>query len=139
MMQQRERANGIGGSVEDQLRPLSPARILERDAAHAAAIEKVRESFDEFVRRAGGLKRSDPGIAIDVKAHMAGFDDMSGRKRRASNHVFDVLGEDFLVANAVLHGTHRTGWTEDLLCLLDRGACVCAFCGHDAEITSRNL
>src|SRR5207248_11087818 len=90
MMQQRERANGIGGSIEDQLRPLSPARILERDAAHAAAIEKVRESFDELVRRAGGLKRSDPGIAIDVKAHVAGFDHMSGRKSRAANHVFDV-------------------------------------------------
>src|SRR5437764_15289844 len=138
MMQQRERANGIRGSIEEQLRPLRPARVLERDDTHRAAIEKVRKFFDEFVRCAGGLKRSDPGIAIDVKAHMACFDHMSGRKSRASNHVFDVLGEDFLVANAVLHGTHRTGWTEGLLCLLDRSAYGCAFCGYDAEITSRH-
>src|SRR5215467_9011350 len=103
MMQQRERANGICRSVEDQFRPLSTARVLERNYVHAAAIEQGGKLFDKLVRRVGGLEGTDPGVAADVKADVAGFNKVSSRKRSAANHVRNVLRKNFFIANAVLH------------------------------------
>lgn len=139
MMQQRECTNGICRRIENQLGPLGPTRIHERNDMHAASIEKVRESFYKFVRRVRRLERANPGIPTNVKANVAWFDEVPGGKRGAPNYVFDVVGDNFFVANTVLHGAHGTVWAEDLSCLLDRRSGVRAFRGDDAEVARGDL
>ena len=139
VVQQSERANGIGGGVEDELGPLRAARVSERDDMHAAAIEESGKFFDEFERSVGGFERTDPGVAANVETNVAGFDEMAGGKRGTANDVFDVVGEDFFVADSILDGADGAGGAEEVLCLLDGKARVSAFGGHDAEIAKGNL
>src|ERR1700704_6164111 len=102
-MQQRQRSDGIGGSVEDQLSPLRAASVLQRDHIHAGTRDQTSQLFylrHGCVRRFEG---TNPRVALDVEADMAGSDWMPGGKRRATDDMLHVFGDDLLVADAVLH------------------------------------
>ncbi len=46
VMQQRERADGIGGGIEDQLGPLRAASVFQGDRIHAGASDQAGKFFD---------------------------------------------------------------------------------------------
>jgi hypothetical protein len=83
------------------------------------------------------LEGPDPGLAAGILLHMPGLDDAPGRKGGAAHHAWRVLGNDFLVADAVLHRADRP------IAENRRGGCHCRtgmqrLGGHDAELTGRN-
>src|ERR1700704_3897641 len=104
-MQQRQASDGIGGSVEDQLGPLRAAGVLQRNHIHASTRDNTREFFYLGHRCVRRFEGTNPGVALDVEADMAGSDWMSGGERRATNDILHMLGDDLLVADAVLHRT----------------------------------
>ncbi len=86
-----------------------------------------------------GFEWANPGIAIDVKAHVARFNHVACRKSRAANHARNVLRENFFIADAVLHGANRAARAKNVRGLHDGGTRVRALRGHDSEITKGNL
>src|SRR5581483_5944132 len=70
---------------------------------------------------------------------MPGHDQVSGGKGRAANHVFDVLSDDFFVADAVLHGANGAVLVEYARGLLDGVAGVNRFGCNYAIVTAGNL
>src|ERR1700687_6035776 len=107
-MKQRKGADGICGSVENELGPLRATSVLQRYDAQTGAIEEFGELFHSRVRRVGRLERTDPGIAVNVETDVPRFNDMACRKRSATNHTGHMLGENFFVADTVLHRTDGT-------------------------------
>ncbi len=87
----------------------------------------------------GWFERANPGVAIDVKAHVARFNHVACRKSRAANYARNVLRENLFIADAVLHGANRAACFENVSDLFDGCMCVRALCGHNSEITWGNL
>ena len=139
VMKKSESANWICGSVEDEFSPLSAARVIESDDVEAGAIEQLSECGDSIHGSVGRLEGANPSVASDVVADVAGLDDVTGGKSGAANDVADALGDDFFVADAILHGADGAGVIEDVSGLFDCAAGVSAFCGDDSEIANRNF
>ena len=139
MVEQGESADRIGRGVEDKLGPLSSASVLKGNDFESRAIQELREFFDAGIRRVGRFERTDPGIAVDVEADVAGFDYMASRKRGATNDVAHVFREDFFIAYTVLHGANSAGVAEKVGGLLDSWAGVCALGRDNSEFADRNF
>src|SRR5216684_5061072 len=86
-----------------------------------------------------GFERANPGVAIDVKAHVARFNQVARRKSRAADHARNVLRENLFVAYPVLHGADRAARAKNLRGLLDGRPRMRALRGHNSEIARGNL
>src|SRR2546422_1387909 len=64
---------------------------------------------------------------------------MARRKRRAPDDVADMLGENFFIADAILHRTDRTRFRKQMRSFLNGLARVSAFGSNDAKIAGRNF
>src|SRR5579864_4507788 len=135
-MKKRKSANRIRCSIENQFRPLRAASIFEWNDAQTAAIEQIRECLYPVHRSASRLEGSNPCVALNVVSDVPGFDHMPRRECGPANHVTNVLGENFLVANAILHGADRGRLRENMSCGGNSGAGVNAFCGYDSKIAN---
>src|SRR5262249_38321514 len=124
---------------EDQFGPLRTTSVFERNDAKPREIEEGGELLHAFERSFCWFERSNPRIPVDVEADMARGDDVAGGKRGAANHEGHVFGEDFLVANSILHGTHGAAFAKQVSSLLNGRTRMHALGGDDAEIALRNL
>ena len=70
---------------------------------------------------------------------MAGLDDVAGGKSGAANHIFHALGDEFFVADAVLHRADSAALIEQMRSLRDSDLGVRGFSGHDAIIAARQF
>src|SRR5579872_607001 len=138
-MEKCESAHRVRSGVENQLRPLRAASIFERNDAQATTIEQIRERLHPVHRSATRLEGSNPGVALNVVANVAGFDHMARRECGPSNHVTNVLGKNFLVANSILHGANSGSLGKKMSCGGNGGARVNALCGYDPKIANGNF
>src|SRR3569832_43979 len=102
-MQQSQRAYRVRGRIDDKLRPLCSARVGESESVHTAGGNRGGKLFHFRKGSVGGLEGAKPGVAGNVETDMAGFNDVTGRECGSTNHIADVLGNDLLIADAVLH------------------------------------
>src|ERR1700691_2138759 len=93
--------------MENQFGPLSPARIFERNHVHSRFVQRFGEFVHSRHRSLRWLEGANPSIALDIESNMAGLDDMSRGKGSSANHKLHMLGDNFLVADAVLNRTNR--------------------------------
>jgi len=82
---------------------LPAARILEGNDLQSGSGQQGGELLDVLVRRSRRLEGADPDIAIKFKSRVAGRDQVRSHRRGTADHIFHVLGDDLLVAQAVLH------------------------------------
>src|SRR6266404_682548 len=139
VMQQRERADRIGRSVENELGPLRATGVLQRNDFQPCAIEQLGQFFDTRIGSARRFEGTDPGVSVNVEAHMAGLDYVTCRKRGAANDVAHVLGKNLFVADAILHRTNGVGIVEDVRGLLNCRTRVRTLGGNDSELARRNF
>src|ERR1700675_445756 len=139
MMQQRQGSDGIGGSVEDQLRPLRAAGVLERDDIHARARDQASKLFDFRDGRIRRFERANPGVALDVETNVARSDWMSRGERRAANDILNVFRYDFFVADTILHRADSAILVERARNLRDGATRVDGLGGDDAIIAARKF
>ena len=138
-MQSGERAYRISAGIEDELGPLGAASVGEGDSVHAGIGEQGGEFIDHGHGSLGGLKGTDPGIAFDVVADVAGLDDMAGGKGGAANDELHTLGDEFFVAHSVLHGTDGAALIEKMRGLRDGDLSVRGFSRDNAVIAARKF
>src|SRR4029077_1577252 len=119
--------------------PLRAARILQRNNFQAGAIQQLREFLNARIRSIGRLKRTDPGVAADVEADVAGLDNVTGGESGTANDVAYLCRQNFFVADAVLNRADRAGIPEQMSSLLDGWPGVGALGGHDSEFTGWDL
>ena len=134
-----ESADRIGGGVEDELRPLRAAGVLQRNDFQACAIQKLRKLFDARIGSIRWFERADPRIPIDIEANVAGFDDVPGWEGGAANDVAHAPCENFFVTYAILHRANSAGGAEQMSRLLDGGTRVRALRGHDSKFAGRDF
>ena len=70
---------------------------------------------------------------------MAGLDDVAGGKSSAANHIFHALGDEFFVANAVLHRADGAALVEQMRSLRDGDFGVRSLGGDYAVIAARQF
>jgi hypothetical protein len=138
-MQQRQGSDGVGGSVEDQLGPLRAAGVFQRNYFHAGARDQAGQFFNLGHRCVRRFEGTNPGVALDVEAEVAGSDGMSGGERGATNDVLHVFRNDLFVADAVLHGADSAVRVESSGNLRDGATGVDGFGGNDAIVTARKF
>src|SRR5271154_739673 len=139
VMQQRQGADRIRRGVENEFRPLSPARIFEGNHVHTRFIQCLGEFVHARHRCIRRLKRPNPSVPFNVVSHMTRLDDVARRKRSAANHKLNVLGDDFLVSDAILYRANSSIVRENMRGLSHRRTRVCAFRGNDAVFAWRNF
>jgi len=96
VMQQRERADRIGRSVENELGPLRATAScsgMTSDPRDSAAQPVFRHARRECL----SARRDRSRCLVNVEAHMAGLDYVTCRKRGAANDVAHVLGKNLFV------------------------------------------
>jgi len=64
---------------------------------------------------------------------------MASRKRGAANHVFDMLADNFFIANAILYRANGAVFIEDMRHLGDRHFCVNRFGGDNTVVATWQL
>src|ERR1039458_6751112 len=136
VMQQSQGPDWFCGSVEDQLRPLRAARIFEGDPVHACPRDQARQFFDLRHRCVRWFERPNPGVAFDIEADVAWANRVSGGEGRAADHVLDVLGDDLLVADSVLHRADGACAVECVRYLCNRAARMDSLSGYNAVIAA---
>src|ERR1700733_9763499 len=139
MMQQRQRADRIRGGIENQFGPLRAPRILEWNHVHPRSRNKSGEFLHLRHRSMSRLKRPNPCISLDVESNMARRNGMPGRKRRSTNHILHMLGNNLFVAHSILHRAHRASRIENLRDLSDCAPGVYGLGGNDAVVAPRNF
>src|SRR6266404_4506833 len=83
VVEKSESANGICGSVEDEFGPLSTAGVLERNDLQTCAIQQFCEFCDAGIGSICWFEGTDPGVAVNVEANVAGRDYVAGGERGA--------------------------------------------------------
>ena len=131
-----ERADRVRRGVEDDLAPLRGSRIGDGRRGHPAARARVREPRDLVRVRRLRLEGAERRLALDVPLHDAGLDDLPRRKRRAADDPRDVLRDDLLVPDAVLHGRDRAAG-EGVRRRCDRALGVHRLRRDDPEVARR--
>src|SRR5262249_7866116 len=112
VMEECERADGIGRGIENEFGPLCAASVFQRNRVHPGACEQAGELLDARHRRGRRLEGSDPSVALDVVADVAGRDGVTGGKGCAANHQPYMLGDQLFVACTVLHGANGAASIE---------------------------
>src|SRR5204862_4655055 len=87
----------------------------------------------------GRLEGTDPSIALNVVADVTRLDDVAGGKSGAANHVFHPLGDQLLVADAVLHRADGAAFFEQMGSLRDGDFGVRSLGGDNAVIAARQF
>src|SRR3954470_5205120 len=82
----RQCSHRISSRVEDELCPLRPARVRQRDGVHPRPRQKAREFLNSSHRSAGRLERPNPGITANVEANVPGADHVPGGKSSTANN-----------------------------------------------------
>ncbi len=139
VMQKCESANGIRGGVKDEFGPLGAASVLKGNDFQTGAVQQLSKFFDARIGSVCRLKRADPGIAVNIKPNVAGFDDVTGRECRTANYKSHVFRQNFFIAYAVLYRADGAGVAEQVSGLLDRRAGVRALGSDDSEFARRDF
>src|SRR5580658_2713913 len=139
MVELRECIDGIDCGVENQLRPLRPSRVWQRNHAQSGTIQQYRQPFNASIGSACGLEGPDPEVTVVFKPHMAWPDQVRRHRGRTTDYVPDMFGNDLLVPQSVLYGTHGAGAAKNVRRMLDGVARVHALSRKDAKIARRNF
>src|SRR5260370_12841654 len=139
VVQKCESANGIRGGVKDEFGPWGAASVLKGNHFQTGAVQQLSKFFDARIGSVCRLKRADPGIAVNIKPNVAGFDDVTGRECRTANYKSHVFRQNFFIAYAVLYRADGAGVAEQVSGLLDRRAGVRALGSDDSEFARRDF
>src|SRR5882672_11901112 len=103
VMKTRKRAYRVHRGVENQLRPLRAPSVRQWDNLQSGTIQQRRQLLNQRIGSARRLEWPDPQIAVELEPGMPGTTHVRGHRRRPSNYILHMLGDDFFVAQTVLH------------------------------------
>ena len=136
MRQACQCADRIGRGIEYQLGPLGAASVLHCQCINARFSQALGQQFDFHHCGRLGFEWPQPRLSTGILLDVSGFDNVAGRKGRATNHARYIFGDDFLVAHTILHGAHG-GILKNARRALDRRTGMQGLCCDDAELARR--